>query len=52
MRCVGADIRTHEVVAGHLGSGRAAAAGVEVGAGVWLVFFPGTLEQGITQTQL
>jgi hypothetical protein len=31
-RCLGAGIGTHEVVAGHLGSGRAAAAGGEVGA--------------------
>ena len=32
-RCVGAGIGTHEVGAGHLGSGRASAASGEVEAG-------------------
>jgi hypothetical protein len=32
-RCVGAGIGTHEVVGGHLGSGRVAAAGERVGVG-------------------
>jgi hypothetical protein len=32
-RCVGADIGTHDEVAGHLGSGSSAAAGREFGAG-------------------
>lgn len=33
-RCVGAGSGTHEVLAGHLGSGRSAAAGGEMGSGV------------------
>lgn len=33
MRCVRAGIGTRKVIAGHAGSGRAAAAGGEVGAG-------------------
>jgi hypothetical protein len=39
-RCVEAGISTHEVVAGRLGSGRAAAAGEDVSAGgcaTWIV---------------
>jgi hypothetical protein len=33
-RCVGAGIGDHEVVAGHIGSRRAAVAGGEIGAGL------------------